>query len=157
MGPDEDGEPILRDLALRADLESEGIKGYRWSFRRDVGRARVLVVDSRCGRMLDGGPRTMLSEQGFSWLCEQVIGDYDHLSSGRPCRGCSHPPSMTSRPGTSASQPTPAPAGRVSVRSCAAPPTSSTGRPWATRSGGSPTSCATSPWADTARRPGPAS
>ncbi len=82
LGPDEDGEPILRDLALRADLESEGYKGYRWSFRRDVGRTRVLVVDSRCGRMLDGGPRTMLSEQDFSWLCEQVIGDYDHLVLG---------------------------------------------------------------------------
>ena len=82
LGPDEDGEAALRELALWADLESEGIKGYRWSFRRDVGRARVLVVDSRCGRMLDGGPRTMLSEQDFSWLCEQVVGDYDHLVLG---------------------------------------------------------------------------
>jgi hypothetical protein len=82
LGPEEDGEPVLRDLALRADLESQGVKGYRWSFRRDVGRARVLVVDSRCGRMLDGGPRSMLSEQDFSWLCEQVTGDYDHLVIG---------------------------------------------------------------------------
>jgi hypothetical protein len=32
--------------------------------------------------MLDGGPRTMLSEQDFSWLCEQVVGDYDHLVLG---------------------------------------------------------------------------
>jgi hypothetical protein len=82
LGPEEDGEPILRDLALRADAESEGVKGYRWSFRRDVGRTRVLVVDSRCGRMLDGDDRSMLSEQDFSWLCEQVIGDYDHLVLG---------------------------------------------------------------------------
>jgi hypothetical protein len=82
LGPEGDGEPILRDLALRADLESEGVRGYRWSFRRDVGRTRVLVVDSRCGRMLDGGARTMLSEQDFSWLCEQVIGDFDHLVIG---------------------------------------------------------------------------
>jgi len=81
LAPDEDGEPILRDLAVRADLESEGIKGYRWSFRRDVGRTRVLVVDSRCGRMLDGR-RTMLSDQDFSWLREQVIGDFDHLVVG---------------------------------------------------------------------------
>jgi hypothetical protein len=81
LAPDEDGEPILRDLAVRADLESEGIKGYRWSFRRDVGRTRVLVVDSRCGRMLDGR-RTMLSDQDFSWLREQVIGDFDHLVLG---------------------------------------------------------------------------
>jgi hypothetical protein len=82
LGPEEDGEPILRNLALRADAESEGVKGYRWSFRRDVGRTRVLVVDSRCGRMLDGDHRSMLSEQDFSWLCEQVIGDYDHLVLG---------------------------------------------------------------------------
>jgi hypothetical protein len=82
LGPGEDGEPILRDLALRADEESEGVKGYRWSFRRDVGRTRVVVVDSRCGRLLEGDRRTMLSEQDFSWFCEQVTGDFDHLLVG---------------------------------------------------------------------------
>ncbi len=82
LGPGEDGEPILRDLALRADAESEGAKGYRWSFRRDVGRVRVVVVDSRCGRLLEGDRRTMLSEQDFSWFCEQVTADVDHLVIG---------------------------------------------------------------------------
>jgi hypothetical protein len=82
LAPDEDAEPLLRDLALRADEESDGVKGYRWSFRRDVGRTRVVVVDSRCGRLLEGDQRTMLSERDFSWLCEQVTGDFDHLVIG---------------------------------------------------------------------------
>ena len=82
LGPGEDGEPILRDLALRADDETDGAKGYRWSFRRDVGRTRVVVVDSRCGRMLEGGRRAMLSDAEFAWLDEQVLGDYDHLVVG---------------------------------------------------------------------------
>jgi hypothetical protein len=82
LGPGEDAEPLLRALALAADREADGAKGYRWSFRRDVGRTRVVVLDSRCGRILDTDQRSMLSEAEFAWFAEQLHGDYDHLLVG---------------------------------------------------------------------------
>lgn len=78
----QDAAPILREFAVAADAEADGGKGYRWSFWRDLGRTRLVVIDSRCGRMLDGGFRSMLSEEEFGWVEDKVRGDYDHLLIG---------------------------------------------------------------------------
>jgi len=80
-----DGGPVLRELAVRADAESDGAKGYRWSFARDLGRVRVVVVDSRCGRILDGGApgaRSMIGPAEAAWPAQALEGDYDHLLLG---------------------------------------------------------------------------
>lgn len=58
----------LVDLADRADTESDGRKGLRFSFRWDLGRARLIVVDSRNGRILAEGDRKMLSDGEFEWF-----------------------------------------------------------------------------------------
>jgi hypothetical protein len=79
---DADAEPLLREFAAGADREADGLKGARWSYRRDLGRTRVLVIDSRCGRILADGARSMVSEDEFSWIQRQVDGDYDHLLVG---------------------------------------------------------------------------
>nr|WP_240188404.1 alkaline phosphatase D family protein [Nakamurella flavida] len=79
---DGDVEPLLRVFAAAADREADGAKGYRWSYRRDLGRVRLLVVDSRCGRILADDRRTMVSDPEFDWIIEQVAGDYDHLLLG---------------------------------------------------------------------------
>ncbi|GLY33321.1 alkaline phosphatase [Kineosporia sp. NBRC 101731] len=79
---DEDAAPMLREFAVMADAEADGGKGYRWSFWRDLGRTRLVVIDSRCGRMLDGDYRSMLSEDEFAWVEERTRGDYDHLLIG---------------------------------------------------------------------------
>ena len=42
--------PIVRDFAFRADRE---VAGARWSYRRDIGRTRIVMMDSRAGRVLD--------------------------------------------------------------------------------------------------------
>ena len=81
-GDDVDVEPLLREYAEAADREADGAKGARWSYRRDFGSVRLLVIDSRCGRILDKGERSMLSEAEFSWIEEQLAGDYDHLLIG---------------------------------------------------------------------------
>ena len=44
--------PIVRDFAFRADRE---VAGARWSYRRDVGRTRLVMMDSRAGRVLEPG------------------------------------------------------------------------------------------------------
>jgi hypothetical protein len=79
---DGDVEPLLRQFALDADAEADGGKGARWSYRRDLCGVRLLVIDSRCGRILGDGKRTMVSEAEFRWIEEQVEGTYDHLLVG---------------------------------------------------------------------------
>jgi phosphodiesterase/alkaline phosphatase D-like protein len=78
-----DGEAILRAFATGADREADGAKGALWSFRRDVGRVRLVIIDSRCGRILADRSRSMVGEAEFAWIEAQVgDGDYDHLVVG---------------------------------------------------------------------------
>jgi hypothetical protein len=77
----QDAEPLLREFAAHADREADGAKGTRWSYRRDFGPVRLLVIDSRCGRILDG-QRSMISKSEFDWIVEQTQGEYDHLLIG---------------------------------------------------------------------------
>jgi hypothetical protein len=72
----EDAEGILRAFAKQAEEETAGT---RWSYHRDFGRTRLLVLDSRAGRVLDEDRREMLSEEEWAWVEECVTGDFDHL------------------------------------------------------------------------------
>ncbi|HEV3407160.1 MAG TPA: alkaline phosphatase D family protein [Gaiellaceae bacterium] len=75
----EDAGPLLREFALRADHER---KGRRWSFCRDYGKTRLLVIDCRAGRVLEDSRRSMLDDDEWAWLREQAIGEFDHLLLG---------------------------------------------------------------------------
>lgn len=77
-----DAEPLLRQFAVSADRELDGAQGTRWSYRRDFGSVRLIVIDSRCGRILHGDRRSMLSQAEFDWLQAQLPGDYEHLLVG---------------------------------------------------------------------------
>ncbi len=72
----QDAEQILRAFARQAEEE---IAGTRWSYHRDFGRTRLLVLDSRAGRVLAEDRREMLAEQQWAWVEECVTGDFDHL------------------------------------------------------------------------------
>ncbi|MGW8632341.1 alkaline phosphatase D family protein [Streptomyces sp. NPDC055793] len=77
-----DGTDALRDFAARADAEPASV---RWSYRRDFGRTRLLMVDSRAARVLEEDRRTMLDPGEAAWLREQVLDEresYDHLLIG---------------------------------------------------------------------------
>jgi phosphodiesterase/alkaline phosphatase D-like protein len=56
---DDDAEPILREMAERADAEPSSI---RWSFVRHWGGTRLVMVDSRAGRVLAEQERRMLDD-----------------------------------------------------------------------------------------------
>jgi PhoD-like phosphatase len=71
-----DATQVLRDFAARADRE---VSGTRWSYRRDFGRTRLVVIDSRCGRVLTGGHREMVDDDEWAWIEAQASGDFDHL------------------------------------------------------------------------------
>ena len=77
--PDEDGDRLLFDFAFRADRE---VEGTRWSFCRDIGPARLVMLDSRAGRVLDPGERSMVDDEEFRWIEEHARGDVDHLLIG---------------------------------------------------------------------------
>jgi hypothetical protein len=80
-GSGRDVEPLLRSFAEQADAEADGAKGTRWSYRRDFGPIRLLMIDSRCGRILDGD-RSMVGKDELAWISEQANGNYDHLLIG---------------------------------------------------------------------------
>jgi hypothetical protein len=63
------GDPVIRWL----------LSTTRWSYKRDFGRTRLVVIDSRCGRVLEGPRREMVDDDEFAWIEEQASGDFDHL------------------------------------------------------------------------------
>ncbi|GAA3983806.1 alkaline phosphatase D family protein [Streptomyces marokkonensis] len=77
-----DGTDVLRTFAARADADPATV---RWSYRRDFGRVRLVMVDSRAARVLREDRRTMLDPGEAAWLREQILEDrdsYDHLLVG---------------------------------------------------------------------------
>ena len=75
----EDATRVLREFAYRADRE---IAGTRWSFHRDFGNVRLIMMDSRAGRVLDEEHRSMLDDEEWTWIEDQASGDFDHLLFG---------------------------------------------------------------------------
>ncbi len=74
--------PHLAELAERADREVDCSKGIRFSYRWDLGRSRLIMVDSRNGRILESGERMMIGENEFRWLeakAEEHPESLDHL------------------------------------------------------------------------------
>ena len=69
----EDGGPLLREYAFRADRE---VAGTRWSYCRDFGASRLIMIDSRAGRVLDPPEeRSMLDPGEWEWFEEHAQGD----------------------------------------------------------------------------------
>ncbi|GLZ08820.1 metallophosphatase [Actinomadura sp. NBRC 104412] len=71
-----DAAEIIDEFAERADKEPATT---RWSYVHDWGGTRLVVVDSRCSRLLTADRRGMLDDDEFQWLDEQCQGGRDHL------------------------------------------------------------------------------
>ena len=67
---------VLDAYAARADAEPAAV---RWSYVRDLGRVRLLVLDTRAARVLDPGARRMLDDEEWAWATGHLAGDVDHL------------------------------------------------------------------------------
>lgn len=77
-----DGTDALRAFATSADADPTTV---RWSYRRDFGRSRLLMVDTRAARVLAEDGRAMLDPAEQQWLRENALdghGAYDHLLIG---------------------------------------------------------------------------
>jgi hypothetical protein len=75
----EDATELIRDFAYRADRE---VEGTRWSYCRDIGPARIVMIDSRAGRVLAHGARQMVDPTEWAWIEKHAVGGFDHLLLG---------------------------------------------------------------------------
>jgi hypothetical protein len=86
-GDDVTRTKLLDEFAWRADAEPDSV---RWSYSRDFGveghGIRLVVVDSRCSRVLDPGDRRMVDDAEWEWFSEQVLptdgSRLDHVMIG---------------------------------------------------------------------------
>jgi hypothetical protein len=74
-----DAGEALDEFAWAADHDPAA---YRWSFTRDYGQVRLIVLDSRCARVLTPGHRAMLNPSEWEWFEKLATGDLDHLLIG---------------------------------------------------------------------------
>ena len=74
-----DGQDVAETLDAFAGRADGDPTCYRWSYARDLGGSRLVVIDSRAGRVLDPQARSILDEDEMDWLEEQMIGDHDHV------------------------------------------------------------------------------
>ncbi|RAJ70326.1 PhoD-like phosphatase [Streptomyces sp. Amel2xB2] len=96
----EDGTDVLYEFVERADRDPDTA---RWSYRRDFGRVRLLIVDTRAARVLDEQQRAMLGKGEMAWLREQVL-----TGTGPSHPGEASGPGPRSGTGTAASAGAPA-------------------------------------------------
>ncbi|MFE1176314.1 alkaline phosphatase D family protein [Streptomyces sp. NPDC058773] len=77
-----DATDLVREFADGADADPARA---RWSYRRDFGRVRLVMIDTRATRVLDEGNRAMLDKTEGEWLRQAVLDGrdgYDHLLLG---------------------------------------------------------------------------
>ena len=53
--------------------------GYRFSFYRELGPVRLVVIDSRCARVLEPGARRMVDDDQWAWVVEHADVTCEHL------------------------------------------------------------------------------
>jgi hypothetical protein len=74
-----DAGAIVREFAFAADRE---VAGARWSYRRDIGRTRIVMMDSRAGRVLRPDARHMVDAEEWECIERWTEGAFDHVLLG---------------------------------------------------------------------------
>jgi hypothetical protein len=70
------GSEVLRGMARRAESD-EGLS--RFSYYRDLGPARLVMIDARTGRQLQPGRRQIMTDDEWQWIQSNADGNYEHL------------------------------------------------------------------------------
>jgi hypothetical protein len=71
-----DAGPMLREFAYRADREPDSA---RWSYCRQIAESKLVVIDSRAGRVLEPGERQMVDDNEWDYIQREARGDCNHL------------------------------------------------------------------------------
>ncbi|MFL5894229.1 MAG: alkaline phosphatase D family protein [Thermoleophilaceae bacterium] len=72
---EDDAGPLLRREARKADRVDGGTQ---WSYAREVANVRIVVLDSREGRVFEPA-REMNDDHEWDWIEQHARGDVDHL------------------------------------------------------------------------------
>lgn len=73
-------ERLLTDFSVEADADPATSK---WSYHRDFGRVRVLMLDVRASRHLHQGDRLVMDHSEWDWVRKMSLdADVDHLVFG---------------------------------------------------------------------------
>jgi hypothetical protein len=72
----DDAGPMLREFARAADAD---VSAARWSYCRQIGETKLIVMDSRAGRMLEPGERLMIDGNEWDYIDAETQGGHDHL------------------------------------------------------------------------------
>jgi hypothetical protein len=76
----DDAAEMLREFAYHADRT---VDSTQWSFCRDIGPARLIMVDSRAGRVLEPGRRSMVDDREWGFIERHAREvDCEHLLIG---------------------------------------------------------------------------
>lgn len=78
----EDGEKVLREWAMEAEEFTPVTGRYRFSVVRDLGRVRLVMIDSRNTRVLERQHRRMVDDEEWQWVVGACHVDVDHLLIG---------------------------------------------------------------------------
>ena len=74
------------DITAAVDAFAERVDAdpttYRFSYTRDLGESKLIVVDSRAARDLRPDHRAMLDADELRWLDDELRGDVEHLFIG---------------------------------------------------------------------------
>ncbi len=76
---EDDGGEVLDAFAWQADADPEC---YRWSYAREYGGVRLVMLDSRCARVLAPERRAMIDPTEWRWFEETATGAAEHLIIG---------------------------------------------------------------------------
>jgi PhoD-like phosphatase len=74
-----DADDAAALLASRMDTEGRQVGHSRWSFARDIGDTRLIVIDSRAGRDVTPKRRRMIADEEWSWISDQARRPARHL------------------------------------------------------------------------------
>jgi len=77
-----DGTAALRAWADEAEEHAGGPGSYRFSFVRDLGSVRLVMIDVRHARVLTPGHRRMIGEHDWQWISERCKEPVEHLLIG---------------------------------------------------------------------------
>jgi hypothetical protein len=67
---------VVEDFAKRAGEHADGV---RWSYSRDFGRTRLVVMETRASRDFSGEQRLIIDDETWAWIVDHATGDVDHL------------------------------------------------------------------------------
>lgn len=74
-----DGSEVLRRWAQESERFTPVPGGYHFSYHRDLGDVRLIVIDNRNGRVLDPKARQLVDDDEWDWVSRRAHEPCRHL------------------------------------------------------------------------------